>query len=164
MPRQSIRMLSIGTGRTKSGMTIPHSPLFRRGADNYGILGWLLPTRVGETPSYPLLNMLFDAGSAASELLATQVLGTAFHRVQIQLEKSIGLDDIGALDALKSTAEQFIALEGLAPGPRVGRGEFRVIGPRDRTMRPPRQSPRLTCTRAKRNRGEERTRRGGLKS
>ncbi len=108
IPLQSIRLLSIGTGRTQSDMPIPHVPLFR-GPDNYGILGWLYPLREGDTPSYPLLNMLFDAGTATSELLATQVLGTAFQRVQMKLEKSIGLDDVGAVDSLKATADKFIA-------------------------------------------------------
>ena len=113
VPLQSMRVLSIGTGRTQSDMPIPHVPLFR-GPDNYGILGWLYPLREGDTPSYPLLNMLFDAGTATSELLATQILGSAFQRVQVKLEKSIGLDEIGAVNSLKGTAEKFIASPGWA--------------------------------------------------
>jgi hypothetical protein len=55
------------------------------------------------------LNILFDASTATSELLATQFLGTAFQRVQPQLETSIGLDEIGAVNSLQATAQKFIA-------------------------------------------------------
>jgi patatin-like phospholipase/acyl hydrolase len=107
IPIESIRLLSIGTGGTKNSMTIPHSNLFHRGAENYGILGWLYPRSEGQTPSYLLMNALMEAGSATSHLVALQVLGNGqYQRVQVPLKKSIGLDDVGAIGDLQTAAKE----------------------------------------------------------
>jgi predicted acylesterase/phospholipase RssA len=108
-PIESIRLLSIGTGGTKSSMRIPHAKLFHRGPENYGILGWLYPRKEGQTPSYPLMNALFEAGSATSDRVARQVLGSRYQRIQVPLEESIGLDNIDAIGRLKAAAETFFA-------------------------------------------------------
>ena len=121
VPRESIRLLSIGTGGTRSSMNIPHFPLFQD-ANAYGIMGWLFPVRSGDTPDYPLLNILFDAGVSTSELLANQVLGSSFRRVQVPLKSSIGFDDVEAIGPLKDAAEGYFRSEAW-PGVRewVGR-------------------------------------------
>jgi hypothetical protein len=107
-PMGSIRLLSIGTGATKNSMTIPHTPLFRRGPENYGILGWLFPRMAGDTPSYPLLNALFEAGSATSHHIASEILGPKqYQRVQVPLKESIGLDKVDAIPDIKALSESF---------------------------------------------------------
>jgi predicted acylesterase/phospholipase RssA len=110
IPRDSIRLLSIGTGGTRSSMKIPHFPLFQD-ANAYGIMGWLFPVRAGNTPDYPLLNILFDAGVSTSELLANQVLGSAFRRIQVPLATSIGFDDVEAMGPLKDAADAYFDSE-----------------------------------------------------
>lgn len=104
----SIRLLSIGTGGTQNSMKIPHVSILRRGADDYGILGWLYPRMEENTPSYPLVNALLEAGSSTSHQISSQVLGqTKYRRVQVPLKESIGLDNIEAIPDLKAVAESF---------------------------------------------------------
>jgi uncharacterized protein len=109
IPIESIRLLSIGTGGTKSSMTIPHTPLFSRGPENYGILGWLYPKRENDTPSYPMMNALFEAGSSTSDLISQQVLKDRYRRVQVPLKESIGLDDVGSSPVMIRTVESLFA-------------------------------------------------------
>jgi patatin-like phospholipase/acyl hydrolase len=109
VPIESVRLLSIGTGRTKSSMTIPHTPLFRLGPENYGILGWLYPVRESDTPSFPMLNALLEAGSATSDLISQQVLKDRYCRIQVPLKESIGLDDLRSIPAINTAAEALFA-------------------------------------------------------
>ena len=110
IPRDSIRMLSIGTGANRSAMEIPHFPIFQD-ANAYGIMGWLFPARVGATPDYPLVNLIFDAGVSTSERLAAQLLGPSFRRVQVPLRSSIGFDDVQSIGALEDAAKAYFASE-----------------------------------------------------
>jgi uncharacterized protein len=105
----SIRLLSIGTGHTKSSMTIPHSPLFSRGPENYGILGWLYPKEEGNTPSYPMMNALFEAGSSTSDLISQQVLKDRYQRIEVPLKEGIGLDDVDSIPVMIKAAEALVA-------------------------------------------------------
>jgi hypothetical protein len=58
-----------------------------------GLLAWLFPVAVGDTPAFSLVAAMFDSGSAADALQCEALLGPErYRRVQIPLEKSVPLD------------------------------------------------------------------------
>jgi uncharacterized protein len=93
----SPRMLSIGTGTQLNSIDIP-SPPFET-PEEFGALAWLSPIARGKipdgghrTPAFPLISALLEAGSASHSYVCKQALGDDYHRVQVQLAKSIPLD------------------------------------------------------------------------
>lgn len=108
-----IRILSIGTGTQASGIDVPRSTPFAQPGD-YGALAWLDPIDRGEviggnrlTPAFPLIAALFDASSAAHNYICDQALGPQYHRVQVDLARSVALDDTSpaALGFLAAAAQ-----------------------------------------------------------
>lgn len=108
----SIRMLSIGTGVTRSQMS-SFAPFLQYG--DFGIGAWLSPVAREKKiiPPYPLLAALFDGTSMADVLVCQQLLDSdKYLRVQVPLEKPIPLDAYDQVDQLETEAKQFFKREG----------------------------------------------------
>jgi predicted acylesterase/phospholipase RssA len=104
---ESIRVLSIGTGAGVNRMMIPQTPFNKDG--DYGMFAWLAPkARDNNIPSFPLISALFDASSAADDLICQRILGERYHRIQVQLKQPIPLDDHKQVGRLEVIAKAFI--------------------------------------------------------
>jgi len=89
-------------------MIIPEIP-FRKEGD-FGAFAWLFPdARPKKIPAFPLISALFDASSAIDDLICQQILGeNKYHRVQINLDEMIPLDDHTQVKQLRGIATRFI--------------------------------------------------------
>jgi predicted acylesterase/phospholipase RssA len=112
----SPRVLSIGTGAQVSSIEIPSSPF--ETPEEYGALAWLSPMARGKlpegghrTPAFPLISALLEASSASHSYVCKQALGEDYHRVQVQLAKSVPLDatDVDSRKRIHEAAEKLFA-------------------------------------------------------
>ena len=102
---ENIKLLSLGTGFTLDG--IPERnllpPLW------YGVVAWLSPITQPPTPQFPLLSALMDGVSDLDTFQCRQILGNNFRRGNVQLTKSINLDDYEQVGELKRMTEAYMA-------------------------------------------------------
>ncbi len=103
----NIRMLSLGTGITRAGIT--EKQVDKTGPLNYGALAWLFPLKQPPTPSFPLLEILMDGSMEVDTAQSKQVLGDHFSRGNVVMTKDIAMDDYTKVDELKQMAEDYMA-------------------------------------------------------
>jgi hypothetical protein len=102
---ENIKLLSLGTGFTLDG--IPQKNLLP--PLSYGVLAWLFPFAQPPTPEFPLLAALMDGVSDLDTFQCRQILGDNFRRGNVQLTKSINLDDYQQVGELKKMTEKYMA-------------------------------------------------------
>jgi len=100
-----IKLLSLGTGFTLDGIPAKN----RLPAEWYGILAWLSPITRPPTPQFPLLSALMDGVSNVDAFQCGQLLGNNFRRGNVQLTKTIDLDDYKKVDELRKMTETYMA-------------------------------------------------------
>ncbi len=100
-----IKLLSLGTGFTLDGIPAKN----RLPAEWYGILAWLSPVTWPPTPQFPLVSALMDGVSNVDAFQCGQLLGNNFRRGNVQLTKTIDLDDYKKVDELRKMTETYMA-------------------------------------------------------
>ncbi|MDJ0675490.1 MAG: patatin-like phospholipase family protein [Calothrix sp. MO_167.B42] len=101
---QNIRMLSIGTGVTQSALPPSYQPDPLR----YGATTWLWPETKGETPAFPLLEILMDGSPILDDHQTKMFLGdTQYWRINVQLNQNIGLDDCSQISTMKQLVNDY---------------------------------------------------------
>ena len=107
----NLRILSIGTGSTFNRMKVPPFYYFKdEQCTRCGLLAWLLPVATKDTPAFPLLACLLDAGAAADAHYCESLLGAKhYRRIQVRLEKDVPLDAYQEehVDYLDKQAEKY---------------------------------------------------------
>ncbi|GLQ47835.1 patatin [Dyella lipolytica] len=103
----SLRMLSLGTGDSPQG--IPPSaigdPL------NWGVTSWLYPWSSGANgvvPAMALLNLTMDATAELAAVQTGQVLGGAYQRGNVPLNKPYPLDNWQDVDVLVQATSKYM--------------------------------------------------------
>lgn len=87
-----VRVLSLGTGHDLQG--IPPSVFKKYKPLDWGSSKWLWPSAWGtHVPSMALISLMFDATAAGATAAADQLLGAAFCRADVPLDKPYALDD-----------------------------------------------------------------------
>lgn len=90
-----IYLLSIGTG------VIPYQ--IKQDTEQWGISQWAInPT---PPPSLPLLNSIMEGGIRVDNQILSQLLGSNYFRLNLELSRSISLDDYKQIPYLTSLAE-----------------------------------------------------------
>lgn len=84
-PEETV-VVSLGTGRAKLGRGVP--------SWLYAWLGWL----IGE--------LLRSPGEQQTEIVQRHFKLAGFHRIDAELEESIGMDDVGKIDELRDIGER----------------------------------------------------------
>ncbi len=105
-----IRVVSVGTGSVTNYMKVPPWKIADResGGTRCGLLAWLLPKGHDGVPAAPLITAIFDGGAAADEIYCKGILGEhGYRRIQVHLEKDIGLDDTKAIPGLIDLADRY---------------------------------------------------------
>jgi patatin-like phospholipase/acyl hydrolase len=103
----NIRVLSLGTGITKSGIT--EEQVDKIGPLNYGAIAWLFPFDEKPTPSFPLLEILMDGSMEVDTDQSKQVLGDHFTRGNVVMTKNISMDDYTKVKELRQMAKDYMA-------------------------------------------------------
>jgi hypothetical protein len=105
---QDIYILSIGTGATFDG--IPTSYFSTVAPKMWGLLQWMLPLTPPPTvPSETLVSMLMDGSSQIDDEQTVALLPKGhYKRIQVDLPKSIPLDDCSQVSTLQGIANDFM--------------------------------------------------------
>lgn len=95
--------VSIGTGDVSNSYP-PPNPLFP-----YGMLGWLYPYQSGPAPAFPLIQAMFDGGSAIDDLTAQMILRhSTYIRANPVFDQTWSLDDCASLDQMNTLTDAYI--------------------------------------------------------
>jgi len=95
--------VSIGTGDVSNSYP-PPNPLFP-----YGMLGWLYPYQSGPAPAFPLIQAMFDGGSAIDDLTSQMILrNSTYIRANPVFNQTWSLDDCASLDQMNSLTDAYI--------------------------------------------------------
>ena len=103
----NIRVLSLGTGVTKAGIT--GEQIDKIGPLDYGAIAWLYPVATDTTPAFPLLEILMDGAMEVDTAQSKQVLGDHFARGNVLMSADISMDDYTKVDQLKQMADDYMA-------------------------------------------------------
>jgi predicted acylesterase/phospholipase RssA len=99
----SFAAVSIGTGEVSNSYP-PPNPLFP-----YGVLGWLYPYQSGPAPAFPLIQAMFDGGSAIDDLTAQMILrNSTYIRANPVFDQTWSLDDCASLDQMNTLTDAYI--------------------------------------------------------
>jgi patatin-like phospholipase/acyl hydrolase len=99
----SFAAVSIGTGDVSNSYP-PPNPLFP-----YGMLGWLYPYQSGPAPAFPLIQAMFDGGSAIDDLTSQMILrNSTYIRANPVFDQTWSLDDCASLDQMNALTDAYI--------------------------------------------------------
>ena len=103
----NIRLLSLGTGITKAGIT--EEQVDKIGPLDYGAIAWLFPFDEKPTPAFPLLEILMDGSMEVDTAQSKLVLDDRFTRGNVVMTKDISMDDYTKVDVLQQMAKDYMA-------------------------------------------------------
>jgi uncharacterized protein len=95
--------VSIGTGDVSNAYPPPNSQF------PYGMLGWLYPYQSGPAPAFPLIQAMFDGGSAIDDLTSQMILRhSTYIRANPVFDQTWSLDDCASLDQMNTLTDVYI--------------------------------------------------------
>lgn len=99
----SFAAVSIGTGNVANSYP-PPSAVFP-----YGILGWMYPYETPPAPAFPLIQAMFDGGSAIDDLVSKMILrNSTYIRANPIFKQTWSLDDCSSLDQMSDLTDDYI--------------------------------------------------------
>ena len=105
-----IRVLSIGTGKDPQG--IPPAVFEKYRPLSWGTSKWLWPASWGShVPAMAMIGLMFDATAASATAAAEQLLGGAFCRANVPLDKPYALDDYEHVAELEKWTSEYMTGE-----------------------------------------------------
>ena len=116
VPLDQIWMLSLSTGNTQN--CYPPSRISPPGAGDFGAIYWMWPvaqpstpvTGQPYTPSFPLMDAVFDATAQMDAYYCARLLPGRFQRANVPLPQPIPLDDVSpaAIQAMVDSTGSYI--------------------------------------------------------
>ena len=99
----SFAAVSIGTGQVANSYPPPGALL------PYGILGWMYPYQSLSAPAFPLIQAMFDGGSAIDDLVSQMILrNSTYIRANPEFKQTWSLDDCSSLDEMNELTNEYI--------------------------------------------------------
>jgi hypothetical protein len=99
----SFAAVSIGTGNVANSYPPPGAIL------PYGILGWMYPYQSSPAPAFPLIQAMFDGGSAIDDLVSQMILrNSTYIRANPEFKQTWSLDDCSSLDQMNDLTDDYI--------------------------------------------------------
>ncbi|MCF7695866.1 patatin-like phospholipase family protein [Mycetohabitans sp. B2] len=106
----SIRMLSLGTGRTPVG--IKPAVFDKHDPNEWGVTYWLWPELWEKIiPPAALLSLTMDATAELAVLQAEKMLGNHYQRANFMLSQPYALDDWQHVDLLEERTNQYLSTQ-----------------------------------------------------
>ncbi|MDY7050481.1 MAG: patatin-like phospholipase family protein [Microcystis panniformis WG22] len=103
---EDIRILSVGTGKTRNRMRPQYQP---DGLLRYGLTTWFWPIEFDNTPKIPLLSIMMDGSSILDDFQAKMILEQRqYHRINVDLTEAIPLDGCSQIAAMESLVDDYI--------------------------------------------------------
>jgi hypothetical protein len=116
IPLDSIWMLSLSTGNTQN--CYPASLINAAGASSFGSIYWMWPepqpltpvTGQPYTPSFPLMEAVFDATAQMDAYYCSRLLPGRYQRANVPLTQPVPLDDFSAtaIETMLSSTKDYI--------------------------------------------------------
>lgn len=103
---QDVRILSVGTGKTRNRMRPAYQP---DGRLRYGLTTWFWPIEFDNTPRMPLLSIMMDGSSFLDDFQAQLILDyRQYYRIDVDLEEPIPLDGYSQIPTMENLVNDYI--------------------------------------------------------